>query len=850
MKKTPSLTLTLFMVLSVCAQTELSYYLPDKDYNPAIPTPGEVIGYDIGDWHLSHDKLTYYLMELAKVSDRVVYKEYSRSWENRPLFHLIITLPANHRKLEDIRLEHLLLADPDNSGGLDTKKMPVVIRLGYGVHGNESSASNASVLVAYYLAASNDREVMEYLNNMVILIDPCLNPDGFNRHASWINMHKSQHPMADDNSRGFNEVWPGGRTNHYWFDLNRDWILVQQPESRGRVDVFHDWLPNVQTDHHEMGASSSFFFQPGVPSRTNPLTPQRTSDLTHEIGTYHQKGLDAMGSLYYTEERYDDFYYGKGSSYPDILGSVGILFEQAGTRGFERDTPRGKLSFPFAIRNQVTVSLSSLKASYEMRTKLLDHMRDFYKESGAMYDEGTEKAYVFGEEKDASRLGHLIDILLKHRIEVYKLNSTHISGDTRYSPEDSYIVPLDQENYRLIQTLFKPALSFEDSIFYDISTWTLPFAFNISCTAVSDPKLITGLMGEAVDEVPLYFGSLRGPQQAVGYIFRWDDYYAAMSLYRVQSAGLITQVATQPFHYRNGELDEYFDYGSIFIPVSQQEMSSAEIRALMSEIASESGLEVYALGSSYTMEGMDLGSGMFSTLDEPDILLLTGEGVSSFEAGEIWHLLDARFDIPVVLISTEQLNSMDLSGYTHLIMPSGSYSGINQEGAGEIERWLKRGGTLIAVNSANRWLQGKKLADITFKKSPSDSIRILPYKDRALNSGAQQIPGSIFEAALDLSHPIGYGMHRSIMPVFRNSTLIANPPNNAYAQPLKYTGDPLLSGYVPGNIYEDLRNSPGIIISSRGSGHVISFVDNPNFRAFWYGTNRLFINAVFFGPVI
>jgi hypothetical protein len=359
------LGLAVFYMLSnaVFSQVEQNYYLPDENYLPQIPTPESIIGHQIGEWHLTHDKLTAYLSLLAEQSDRVILQEYARSWENRPLFHLIITAPANHAKLEQIRKEHLKLSDPGN--------MPVVVRLGYNVHGNESSASNASVLVAYYLAASLNPEVLDYLDNMVILLDPCLNPDGFNRHASWINMHKSQNPMPDDNSRGFHEAWPGGRTNHYWFDLNRDWILLQHPESRGRVEVFHRWRPNVQTDHHEMGASSTFFFQPGIPSRTNPMTTERTTELTRKIGQYHAAALDHDGSLFFTEEIFDDFYYGKGSSYPDVNGCVGILFEQAGTRGFERDTPRGKLTFPYAIRNQVRVSLSTLMASYELREELL-----------------------------------------------------------------------------------------------------------------------------------------------------------------------------------------------------------------------------------------------------------------------------------------------------------------------------------------------------------------------------------------------------------------------------------------------------------------------------------------------
>jgi hypothetical protein len=850
MKRIPAIILFLSLAATGFAETDLTYYLPRGEYNPAIPLPGEVTGYPTGEWHLSHDKLVHYLRQLAETSDRMVYQEYSRSWENRPLFHLVITSPANHRRLENIRQEHLKLADPGSSAGLDIERMPAVVRLGYGVHGNESSASNASVLVAYYLAASENPRVREYLDNMVILLDPCLNPDGFNRHASWINMHKPVTPMQDDNSRGFNEAWPGGRTNHYWFDLNRDWVLVQQPETRGRVKVYHDWLPNLQTDHHEMGSSSSFFFQPGVPSRTNPWTPQRTTDLTKKMGTYHQAALDGIGSLYFTEERFDDFYYGKGSSYPDVLGGVGILFEQAGTRGFERETPRGKLTFPFAIRNQVAVSLSSLSAAMDMKQDLLEHMRAFYGETENLYHTGEEKAYIFGGDRDASRTGHMLDILLQHRVEVYSLGSTHVSGDHTFTPGDAYIVPLNQVRYRLIQSLFRPEQSFSDSIFYDISAWNLPYAMNIPCATILDEEQIEGLIGDAMWEAWPLFGDLLGSDEAVGYLFRWDDYYAGRALYEIQEAGIITRVATRPFHYRHGEFDEEFGYGSIFIPAARQAMGPEELRDHLHDVADRNGVNMYALGTSYTLQGMDLGSGQFARLEKPKILLLVGEGIRSPEAGEVWHLLDARMGIPVVLLKAEEMNSMDLSGYTHLVMPSGSYSMINEGGTAGIESWLKRGGTLIALNSANRWLSEKKLADITFQTLPADSGNVMPYSDLMLNMGAQRIPGTIFEAELDLGHPIAYGLHRDRIPVFRSSTLLARPPASPYAQPLRYTQDPLLSGYVPAGIYDQLRHTPGIIIGSLGSGKLISFIDNPNFRAYWYGTNRLFINAIFFGPVI
>jgi len=829
------------LCLSLYAQVELTYYLPGENYQPEIPTPESVIGHPVGEWHLTHDKLTAYMSLLSRQSDRMIMQEYARSWENRPLFHLIITSPANHARLEQIREEHLELSDPGD--------LPVVVRLGYNVHGNESSASNASILVAYYLAASSKQEVLDYLDNMVILLDPCLNPDGFNRHASWINMHKSQTPMPDDNSREFREVWPGGRTNHYWFDLNRDWILLQHPESRGRVEVFHRWRPNVQTDHHEMGASSSFFFQPGIRSRTNPMTPEGTTELTRKIGQYHAAALDHDGSLFFTEEIFDDFYYGKGSSYPDVNGSVGILFEQAGTKGFERNTSRGKLTFPYAIRNQVRVSFSSLKASFEMRKELLEHQRDFYGSTGSVFEASTEKAYIFGETDQAS-LANFMDILLRHQIKVYGLKQGHIIDGITYSPGNAFMVPLNQPQIRLVQSLFKPQKTFTDSLFYDVSAWTLPYAFNIPYAALGQSGLAGELMGEQVVEISRQPGKILGNVSQVGYVIPWHEYDAPRALYHIQAAGLMTQVASEPFEYQNQEISRSFSYGSIFIPVQKQGKTPEEVYDIIGGALQETSISAYSIGTSHTSQGMDMGSSRFVALEKPAVLLLTGDGVRSGEAGEIWNLLDARMHMPVVLIDQAQLNTMDLSPYTHLLMPSGSYSRINAGGLKEISRWVSKGGTIIALNTANRWLKELKLVDIDFISNKTDSSGYQAYGDLRNNIGAQLITGSIFESHVDISHPIGYGLSRKTIPVFRNHSLIARPDRRPYACPVRYTTDPLLSGYVHEEKYDDLRNTPVVLVNSHGSGRLISFIDNPNFRGFWYGTNKLFLNAIFFGPTI
>lgn len=302
---------------------------------------------------------------------------------------------------------------------MNIEVQPLVVYQGFSIHGNEPSGANAGLLAAYHLAASESLETTELLKSLVILFDPSFNPDGLQRFANWANTNRNMNLNADPNDREYNEAWPRGRTNHYWFDLNRDWLPAQLPESRARIKTFIDWLPNILTDHHEMGTNSSFFFQPGISSRVNPLTPKMNQELTKEIGTYHIAAFNKLGSLYYSEEDYDDFYYGKGSTYPDVNGSIGILFEQASSRGHIQESDNGLLSFPFTVRNQLTAEFSTLKAATSMRVKLLQYMRKFYNDARLESSKVKQKAIVIGNDKDPATLYHLAETIERHKIKIH-----------------------------------------------------------------------------------------------------------------------------------------------------------------------------------------------------------------------------------------------------------------------------------------------------------------------------------------------------------------------------------------------------------------------------------------------
>jgi hypothetical protein len=846
MKKTLITFIILSFSLFANSQITLDYYLPKGlSYNSSIPAPKQFFGHEIGEWHLTHDKLYYYMLELAKTSERAVWEEYGRSHEGRTLGQLIISSPENIRNLEQLRQEHILLCDPSRSDKAEISKMPVFIKLGYGIHGNESSAQNASALVAYYLTAGEGKEIDELLKNAVILVDPALNPDGMQRHSTWVNFTKSLKNNPDPASWEFSESWPGGRTNHYWFDLNRDYIMLQHPESTGRVAAFHKWKPNINTDHHETGANETFFFQPGIQSRNNPLTPKENGELTAEIGKYHEKYLDSIGSLYYTEETFDDFYVGKGSSYPDIHGSVGILFEQAGVKGHLKETPGALLSFPFAIRNQFTVSRSTLEAGLKMKNKLLESQRNFYKEALVQADKHPVKAYIFNEPSDNSRLSEFIKILQQHQIKVYRTTHDLLKNGIQYKAENSYIVPLKQTEYRFIRSLFEPVKEFTDSAFYDISTWVLPLSFNLNYSALTLPREFDRLVGSELSSPPLTTGQLISPEDPYAYLFEWNEYYSPEALFTLQSNNLITRVSTESFTYDDGILKMKFSAGTIVVPAAGQSVSGEELYNLMQKTAADCGIKIYGVRTGLTSEGIDLGSNKIIVLAKPSVVMLAGEGANSSDAGEIWHLLDTRFNIPVTMITASRFSGADLGRYNVLII-TGSPD-ISNSGLENIRTWNRNGGVIIGYESGNNWLARNKFAEIEFIPESGDKNKEGIYLNRAADRQSQQIPGSIFETKLDLTHPLCYGYTRDILPVFKSTLTAVKKDLNIYNNPIQYTSDPLLSGYcTKGNI----DRVKGSSFASVHGNRIISIYDNTNFRAIWYGTNKIFLNAIFFGQII
>jgi hypothetical protein len=827
--------------------------------NASIPTPEEVTGVRVGERHWYHYEIVNYLDALAEASPRMVaLGEHARSYGGRPLVSYALSTPENLARLDEIKRARSAIIDPEADVDLTTQ--PAVLHMMYSIHGNEPSGANATPLVAYYLNAVLDDALLAQLEDVVIIFNPMLNPDGLDRFAYWSNAHRGVNPSFDSNDREHVQSVPNGRTNYYWFDLNRDWLPHQHPESRGRLALFHEWKPNVQLDFHEQGSNSNFFFMPGKPERTNPLTPKINQLLTAKIGEYHAAAFDAEGVRYFTEEGYDDFFMGKGSTYPDLFGTVGILFEQPSSRGAGQSTLNGTLTFPFSISNQFRASLSSVKATADLKDELLDYQRNFYTKQ-----KRSRGHYLASAEGDSTRLQEFVRILKGHQIEVETLVNDVTAEGQLFKAGQAIAISLDQPQATYLETLWRAQLEFEENVFYDVSTWTLPWAFNLSHTR--EPVRNAKTKALAPSEAGEASALARSP---IGYLVDWRDANSPALLYDLLEAGANVRVAKAPFTaLTTNEGAVNFGYGTLFVAPELQESIPEAALSLLNEAVSR-GLRIYPAASSYTPEGIDLGSRDFDVLSLPNVVLVTGPGTSAYGTGEIWHLLDTRVDMPITMVDSHNLKRLELDRYTHVIMTTP----LRAPGAAaQLDAFVKNGGVLwLQGASTVAWAADEGLTEATWRETPAQ--RQAAELKRARNNKASPeiqgalvperkpfstasdeyaftlVRGAILQGDLDTSHPLGYGYTSSELAVFRTTNRFMNPSSNAYSSPVVYTDSPLLSGYMSDENRTLVANSAGLVVDERGQGAVVLSLDSPTFRAFWWGTQRLLVNGIFFGDLL
>ena len=838
MKFTKLVFLLFFSVIVSSSSQAQDYFFKDKaPFNKVIPTPEEFLGYPIGEQHTRHDLIVAYFYKLAEVSDRVTIEVYGKTHEQRKLVMLTVSSPKNLSNLESIKNQHLAFVDP-NKNPKNYNDVPVFIQLGYNVHGNEPSSSEAALLTAYTLVASTNSEVINYLNKSIIFIDPTINPDGRDRHTQWANQYKAKQLVSDNIDAEHNEAWPRGRTNHYWFDLNRDWLLGVHPESKGKLKWMHSWYPNVVTDFHEMGTNSNHFFEPMKPIGSwDPIMPKENyEDLNNLFAPYFSSALDKIGSFYYTKESFDGTYPGYGSSYPDLQGGLALLFEQASSRGHVQDTDYGKMTFAFTIRNQYTSGFATIKAAVENKAFLRKYQQTFFKTAISQKAKTGFAGYEFGDAYDMNRNKAFIEQLLSHKIKVYKKGK-------------KFVVPLKQAQHRMVQTMFETYSKYRDSVYYDASAWSVANFYNMKSKGLKSVKL-----GAEIKSVNGIVNNTKIKKSSYAYILDWDDYYTPAALYYMQSKGLTVASAFKPFTISTNNGNKSFNYGSLLIPISKQKKSSAEVYKIVSAAQTKYDIPVFGTNSGYSIKGIDLGSNNFRALTKPKVAMLVGEGVNSLEAGEVWHLLDTRIDMPITKVRMNNFRRANLDNYNTLVMVSGNYSQLDSIQRLKLKNWVSKGNTIVTIAGGSKWLIDKKIVkeSLTKKSKVKDKkkeeIKRLPFVDARENKGRERVGGIILEVDLDLTHPLGFGYRSEKLPVYKNNMIFLSPSKNAYATVAKYTNNPHIDGFITQkNLDIFIKPSASLLVSKIGKGRAVLFADNPNFRGAWYGTNKLFLNALFLG---
>jgi len=818
---------------------DLSYYLPQSaQYDNKIPTPESVLGYQVGEWHVRPEQVERYFEELAEISPRVKLHSYAYSHEQRPLILAYISSEKNIKNLETLREQHLKMQKKTDR--------PAVTWMGYSVHGNEASGSNASLLFAYHLAAANDEQTLAQLENQIIIVDPMLNPDGLARFAHWANMYKSKNPNSDPNTQEHNESWPNGRTNHYWFDLNRDWLLLQHPESRGRVKMFHHWKPNVLTDFHEMGTNSTYFFQPGVKSRQNPLTPKENFKLTAKIAEYHAAALDEIGSLYFSKESFDDFYYGKGSTYPDINGAIGILFEQASARGHLQESVNGDVSFPFAIRNQLTTSFSTIKAVQENRKALLHYQRNFYQKATLNAKSSKTRAIVYSSD-DAYRLREFNNILKGHKIKYMPLGRDVEIEGLEFSTKTSYIIPLRQTQFLLINSIFEKRQQFKDNTFYDVSSWTLPLAFDIDFEMLNRSDFTEKLVSKNKRKSQVLFENIES--NVVALAFDWKDFSSANLLNYLHKNEIAVRLVGKPIKVATTKGHRQLERGDLIVPVKAQKHSSEQLFQLLQKKVVSLGLNPIKIKSGLAISGPDLGSPSMPLLKPINPLMVIGNGVNPYQAGEVWHLLDQRLEQDLTMMKSEKLFKIDLTQYTHIILVGGKYH-FSDNQTKKIESWVKKGGILMTQSGASEWVAEKGwISSKGSELEPSPDTK-LNYSEMDDTRSEHFIGGAIASTKIDLSHPLGYGLSDENLAIFKRGQFSFSEPKESFVSFARFDKKPLLAGYMSKGNQTHISEATSILVQGLGKGKLIAFTDDMNFRGFWLGTSRVFANALYFGNVV
>ncbi|NJC34489.1 hypothetical protein GGR88_002003 [Sphingomonas jejuensis] len=832
------------------ATAQTSYYFPDAaegELDPAIPTPEAFLGYPIGSRYTRHDRLVAYFQELARLSPRFRVEEIGQSYEGRPLLSVLVTSPANHGRIDAIRQAHATLADPA-APPIDANE-PVVINLSYSVHGNETSSGEAALLTAYYLAAARSDRVAGWLDRSVIVMDPAQNPDGRDRAANWHNAWRNDPPIADPFDKEHVEPFPNGRTNHYFTDLNRDWLAVTQVETPPKLAIFHRWLPNVMIDFHEMGSGSTYYLEPTPESNQSALLPKSSYDANLLIARYQARALDRLGSLYYTRENFDNFSPVYGSTYPDFHGGVGATVEQASSRGLVQDTAGGLLEFRFTIRNQLAVGLATIDGAVAERAALFDLQKSFFRsavEEGRRY---RTRAFVFGDPDDPGLTRRMVELLLTHRIQVHRLAAPVTIDGVRYEPGSAFAVPSAQPQFRLVRAIFEetPPVS---GVVYGSTSYSIAQAYTLR---FGGARSLGGLGDPVTETPPLPTAPLSASSYA--YAIDWRDVNAPRALAALLKKDVRVRAAFGPFSAATDGGDVGFGRGTLVVPVGGQALDGDALRQAVADAAAEAGVAAHALAGGLSASGIDLGSDSVRAIRSPRVAMVMGEGVSAAEIGSTWFALGERLHWPATRLDPAQVGRVPLEPYTTLVLASGGYEGWSDTTVTRLRRWIEGGGSLITFGTASRWAVEQGLAGTTAVEAPDVDEAVaaaaggarLDFDARRDALGEARTSGNAISADVDPTHPLAFGLTRRDLFVNKESDVTLPPVSDPFSNVVAIDSDPGVNGYLSRPLRDRFAGSVWAQVARLQNGNVVLFADDPAYRKYWLGTERLLINAVFLG---
>ncbi|MCE9679728.1 peptidase M14 [Shewanella sp. AS1] len=823
---------------------------PEKIANAKLDSPSLFFGHPLGQWHLRHDQINAYLNYLANHSPRVSIELSGNSYEARQQLTLVITSEKNQVRLDEILSERAQVRSGTKQQGT------LIIWLTYSVHGDEASPAHSALEVSHQLSSSEEPWIKALLAEAVVLITPVQNPDGFDRFANWVNSYGDQHKVKDPNHNEHKPNWPSGRTNHYLADLNRDWLFLRHVETQGRIALFYRWHPHYVGDFHEMNHNKSYFFQPGVAARTHPLTPAKNQQLTAQLATFYAKALDGLKQPYFTGQQFDDFYYGKGSTYPDINGAIGVLFEQAGVTGQRLETTNGLLTFGQAIDNHIATSIASLKGAFALRQALKSYQEGFYSEQDKQTPSGRQRGMLVSTPGDTARRDDLAWLLTQHQIHYFYLPKAMRLNNGWYKAEESLFIPHNQPQKQLFEALFDSRTQFKDATFYDVSSWNLSHVYHLQMT----PNISLDV-DKLANQAPA-FTEAEIAADTTAILVDWRDQQAAPLLQRLLSAKVRVKFAAAPLTVKIGAqanesppLSESKEFapGTLVIPLGSQDLPESELIVLITELANRHRIRLYSVNSSMAIEGLDLGSSDLHTIVPIKPLLVTGFSTSATEVGEIRYFMDRYLGVPLTQVDINRLPNIELGQYSHLLLADGSYSALDTQYGRKLAAYMNQGGIIIAQKGALNWLDRANLLDAELQDhhffDSFFSAQGLAFADKDKLKAKKAIGGAIVSVDLDPTHPIAFGIHDSRLALLKNRAL-ALGEQQAFSVAARYSQPLLVDGYLAEEYQQKLAKMTAISVERHGKGAIVALSDDLLFRNIWLDAQRIYSNSLYFIPAL